>query len=1140
MTELRALLGRIRRRWFVSVAARTMSRVALAWAALILAVAFGDRAVPSTDQTVLARAAGLAIALAAVAALALWLMRRRPDDRRVARFVEERCPELDDTIVTAVDLSTRAEQPPFAPLVVDAAVARLRALDVARVVPRAELRRRVLRLAISGACLLLAVLVAWPFGTRVAELARVRYVPSSIRVAVAPGNVRIPVGQPLRIVARLGTGGRAFSHVTPELAMASGGRVLTMPMERAADGFEVRIRSVDGSFAYRVRAGGALSDSYAVTALVPPHVQRIDVHYDYPAFTRLAPRDETDGGDIYAPSGTRVRLRVRTDKPVASGRLTMSEGRGAVALAPAGDRLLETTLALADDGAYRVSLADGDGLTSEGTEYFIRIVADRPADVHITRPNGDQQITPLEEIAVEAKADDDFGIAAFDLVYSVGGGPETIVPFTTVSGTALARLGSRLMAAEDLHVGPGDVIAYYARARDVPHGKPSTLSRSEIYFLEVKPFNEEYVLAQSQAMTAAAGTQIESLIAAEKEIISATWNLERRSSAGTSERDVKSVADAQAELKARTQQAASVLRGSRRRGDEPPQSRIDRQPPPRAASGEPVSEAIGAMAKAIERLETRNTTGAIPHEMSALNALLRAQAEVRRRQISQQTNGSTSFGNGRQGQDISNLFDRELKRQQRTNYEQRAQVEAPQQEPDDRALDRIRDLARRQEDLGRRLSEASRLSEEERKRELEKLAREEEELRKQLEEGSRSSTGAGRSTGSGSQGSTSADAGEGAQRALEQMQRAMSEMRRNDPAAAAARGGAAAQQLRDLESRLRGGSPGPRKRELGDLQLESQQLAEAQRRLANEADRAAKDGSAAGQDARRRAAAEQEQLAQRADALRDAAKQLGSDRAATMADRSAATGAARDLESQRVGERMRGAADGLRKGTNAADAAAQARRLADALDEVARRAGGAQAGGATGETQRLADQLDQIREARDRLARLQQQIRDAQRQQGRGVQPGRGRAGREGRDGSRGQNGSRGDGQGGEVSALQQQYARELQRTQDLLNRVERGTPDSSRGTSTPEEHEWSRSAPGTESWKQDFGEWKTLSDDVTRSLERSEAAVAARLAAARATDRLHAGGSDRVPEAYRQRVAKYFELLAQTGRGAPAGGGRR
>jgi hypothetical protein len=79
----------------------------------------------------------------------------------------------------------------------------------------------------------------------------------------------------------------------------------------------------------------------------------------------------------------------------------------------------------------------------------------------------------------------------------------------------------------------------------------------------------------------------------------------------------------------------------------------------------------------------------------------------------------------------------------------------------------------------------------------------------------------------------------------------------------------------------------------------------------------------------------------------------------------------------------------------------------------------------------------------------------------------------------------------------------------------------------TPEEHEWSRSAPGTEAFKQDYAAWQTLASEVGKALEKAEASVAGRLSSAAARDRLRAGGSERVPDAYKQRVSKYFESIA-------------
>jgi len=375
------------------------------------------------------------------------------------------------------------------------------------------------------------------------------------------------------------------------------------------------------------------------------------------------------------------------------------------------------------------------------------------------------------------------------------------------------------------------------------------------------------------------------------------------------------------------------------------------------------------------------------------------------------------------------------------------------------------------------------------------------------------------------------------QRALEQMREAASEGQRQDSNSAAAKGQQAADALRRAEGQMQNGSAGSQKRALGDLQLESQQLAEAQRRIANEAGQLDREGGGAA-DARRRLAGEKEKLADRVDALQQAAERLGGEqRKDPKTDggaASAANEAARDLAAQQLGQKMRAGAQGLREGKTGKAAPAE-QQIAEALDKVARKMNGADAGGAKGDASRLANQLDELRDARERLARLEKQIADAKQaaESGRGrsgPQPQPGRAGKDGAEGKQGQRGSQGEGQGGgDLARLQQEYNREVQRTRDVMDRVQRGTPESGGRMGTPEEHEWSRSAPGTEAFKQDFAAWQSLAADVAKSLERAESAVAGKLSTVLARDRLRAGGSERVPDAYRLRVSKYFESIATT-----------
>jgi hypothetical protein len=90
--------------------------------------------------------------------------------------------------------------------------------------------------------------------------------------------------------------------------------------------------------------------------------------------------------------------------------------------------------------------------------------------------------------------------------------------------------GRHTLFLEDLDVQPGDFVSYYVRARDLTRGTRPNEARSDIFFLEVKPYEQEFSLAQSQGNMPGGGSQsgIDDLVAAQKEIVVATWKLDRR------------------------------------------------------------------------------------------------------------------------------------------------------------------------------------------------------------------------------------------------------------------------------------------------------------------------------------------------------------------------------------------------------------------------------------------------------------------------------------------------------------------------------------------------------------------------------------------------------------------------------------
>ena len=103
------------------------------------------------------------------------------------------------------------------------------------------------------------------------------------------------------------------------------------------------------------------------------------------------------------------------------------------------------------------------------------------------------------------------------------------------------------------------------------------------------------------------------------------------------------------------------------------------------------------------------------------------------------------------------------------------------------------------------------------------------------------------------------------------------------------------------------------------------------------------------------------------------------------------------------------------------------------------------------------------------------------------------------------------------------------QSARDLLNELQRENRLESLGARR-DGFNPGRSAPGTEAWKQDFAKWDELKVQMAAALERAEQTAADRLRGQQANDRLNAGATQAVPDAYRRLVEKYYRALGRKG----------
>lgn len=331
-TQINAFLDALGRRWRRLAAIRLVTRLALGVAVVWAAAVLGWWAIGRSSA--LAESVVVSFALAATVAILGVAWRRWPgvpSRHELARLTEERVDGFDDRLVTVVDVAADGrvdhEGPIAAALVADTS-SRLPGDGVAAVIPSDSLSTASWRAAGALAVALGCIAGLATPTARVARMAWLYVSPTSLVFDVQPGNVRLRPATPLTIRVRASAAGQGLAPDL-EVRMKDAVRRARMVGE-GNDRFATSFASVPASFTYHVELAGRRSPDYTVTLLAFPRVARIDLTYEFPSFSKLASRSEQDGGDIYAPAGTRVHLTVRphtTTAPILTGAVALRSGR---------------------------------------------------------------------------------------------------------------------------------------------------------------------------------------------------------------------------------------------------------------------------------------------------------------------------------------------------------------------------------------------------------------------------------------------------------------------------------------------------------------------------------------------------------------------------------------------------------------------------------------------------------------------------------------------------------------------------------------------------------------------------------------------------------------------------------------------
>lgn len=351
-------------------------------------------------------------------------------------------------------------------------------------------------------------------------------------ITVTPGDAQVERGTGLVITARFGR------TPPPEAALvlvsASGqSKRIALARTLADPVFGTSLAEISEDGFYHIEYGTKKTRDYKLGVFDYPALTRADASLRFPDYTGLTNQLIRDTRRVSAVAGTRLTYTLQLNKPVARARFV---GKiGSLTLKTDGNSVaLLDNLTLTNSARYTLELVDAEGRTNKApAEFSLQVLPDRPPVVKVVFPRGDQRVSSLEELQLQGEARDDFGLLKYGLGFSVAGQEPQFIELGQAAPANEKRQFTQQIALEKLGVAVDQVVSYFAWADDYgPDGKVRR-TFSDMFFAEVRPFEEVFRADQSGASESQnqqgnqGGNQNVRLAELQKQIVIATWKLQQ-------------------------------------------------------------------------------------------------------------------------------------------------------------------------------------------------------------------------------------------------------------------------------------------------------------------------------------------------------------------------------------------------------------------------------------------------------------------------------------------------------------------------------------------------------------------------------------------------------------------------------------
>lgn len=668
-------------------------------------------------------------------------------DRDIARLIEQKHPSLDSLLLTALEHEPQAHEPAgyLHERLIDHALARSATQNWPVTVADKPYRR-----ALAAAWIAVIAFLATDIALRLNAPSHKSKVvnhkseapasPTSFTATLTPGDAEVERNSRVIIEARFA--GAVPADATLVTTDLDGTERDRQPMRLTVDGkvFGGMIAKADRHTRYHVEFAGEKSAPHTLTVFDYPALVRSDVIVTPPDYTKLPAKETKNTQKVTALEGSKIAWKIKVNKPLIptsdagtparSGNpfdtaplaktsttpalqhsstaspfephLTAAELFGEdktiIPLTPSAEdpTLLEAVLTATTSQKYRLHLVDEADRGNKNPPWFtVTVQSNQLAKIEVVFPKRDIQVSSLQELPVEAKISDDLSVVKSGAVFSINGN-EKEVAFTHAPTEPRKKQDVRAeLLLEKEGAQPRQLVSYYIWAEDTGPKGEVRRSMSDMFFAEVRHFED--IFREAEAPPPEPGQpkpKAQKLIELQKQVVNATWKLIRDANGG---RPMESVAP-----------DASVVQQSQGIAMEQTKEAMEEVEDAEmktflTEAWKSMKDATVPLGQAAEEKKRSPLNQALTFEQSALEWLHRAQS--REHQVMRQN--SPPMAGAPQEANKNQVMDLELKQKEQRYEEEKAASEeqTAEQQENLQVLNRLKELARRQEALAEKMKE---------------------------------------------------------------------------------------------------------------------------------------------------------------------------------------------------------------------------------------------------------------------------------------------------------------------------------------------------------------------------------------------------------------------------------------------------